>query len=123
MLMAVDDINKAPVVKSKGIAIVLLVLLGQFGAHNFYLRHKRAAYTQLMMAVFAYIGVILVVVSTLMNGTQSNGGMDISNALVVILGASLTMGVTITLGLWLLVDLVLILFKKDDTLVWHNREA
>jgi len=119
-----DIQKKAPVAtKSRIIALVFWLFLGQFGGHNFYLKHKRAAYTQLFMAGLAYAGLILVGVMTSLTHNQVTGGMDISDAFVVILGVSLATGVVITLGLWLIVDLILILFKKDENLVWSQKEA
>lgn len=119
-----DIQKKAPAAtKSRLIALVFWLFLGQFGGHNFYLNHKRAAYTQLFMAALAYAGLILVGVMTSLTHNQATGGMDISDAFIVILGSSLAMGVAITLGLWLIVDLILILFKKDENLVWSQKEA
>lgn len=119
-----DIQKKTPVVKkSRILALVFWLFLGQFGGHNFYLNHKRAAYTQLFMAGLAYAGLILVGVMTSLVRNRTTGGMDISDAFVVILGVSLVTGVVITLGLWLIVDLILILFKKDENLVWSQKEA
>lgn len=119
-----DIQKKAPAVKkSRIIALVFWLFLGQFGGHNFYLNHKRAAYTQLFMAGLAYAGLILVGIMTSLAHNQTTGGMDISDAFIVILGISLVTGVVITLGLWLLVDLILIVFKKDENLVWSQKEA
>lgn len=120
-----NDIQKktSVVKKSRILALVFWLFLGQFGGHNFYLNHKRAAYTQLFMAGLAYAGLILVGVMTSLVHNRTTGGMDISDAFVVILGVSLATGVVITLGLWLIVDLILILFKKDENLVWSQKEA
>ena len=110
--------NHSGAYRSKIIALVLLLVLGQFGAHNFYLARTRVAVTQLMMSVLAWAGIAIIFISAIGGNMQADGSMDISSAFGVVLGGSLAGGVAITLSIWLFVDLILILIRTDDLFDW-----
>lgn len=117
-------LNRSGRYRSKAIALLLLVLVGQFGAHNFYLKRKPIAYTQLGITLSALLGVIVIFATALLSPTQPDGSIAISNAFGIILGFSLTFGGAITIGAWLLLDIVLILFSHEPDLDWDtNRRA
>lgn len=82
--------------KSKLIAGLLCWFLGFFGAHRFYLGHKRSGFVMVLLSILGFAG------SGLLAAAASQRRPD---EVLLILGGVLTMCLTVV-GIWVLVDLV-----------------
>ena len=84
--------NKSSQYKSKLIALLLWFFLGAFGAHNFYLNNKGAAYTQLILNLIGWSTMFILI-----------GFVPL-----------------VIVGIWLLIDLIRILTSDDKNFDWHQ---
>lgn len=76
--------------RSKVVALILLVFLGSFGAHQFYLGNKKIGITQLVLSLVGYATIIILI-----------GVLPI-----------------MVVSIWLIVDLVRILISDESDFGW-----
>jgi len=110
--------NKSEGYRSRTITLLLLFVLGFLGIHNFYIHRKNVALVQLGMAALCGVGILVMVFSIMSGNVQADGSVDMSSAMGVLLGLSLAGGVIMTLGIWLIVDLILVILKDDASFGW-----
>lgn len=111
-------LNQSDGYRSKLIAILLLIFLGEFGAHNFYLGRKSIAISQLIISMLVYVGVAIMIVTVLTSPVHADGGIAISNAMNVIIGSSLAIGASLSISAWLIYDVIMIVLQSEDNLGW-----
>lgn len=111
-------LNQSDGYRSKLIAILLLIFIGGFGAHNFYLGRKSIAISQLIISVLAYVGVAIMIVTVLISPVQPDGSLAISNAMNIIIGSSLAIGSSLSISAWLIYDAITIVLRSEDNLGW-----
>lgn len=111
-------LNQSDGYRSKLIAILLLIFIGGFGAHNFYLGRKSIAISQLIISVLAYVGVAIMIVTVLISPVQPDGSLAISNAMNIIIGSSLAIGSSLSISAWLIYDVITIVLRSEDNLGW-----
>lgn len=104
--------------KSRWVAILLLVMFGAFGTHNFYLGQRKAAVTQLCMAVADVISFAMAFGVAFVLALSNK--MTAGASMVVMLFVSLVLGLTFTLFVWLVTDFIRIIFSQKKWLVWKK---
>lgn len=114
--------NKSEGYRSRTITLLLLFVSGFLGIHNFYIHRKNVALVQLGMTALCGVGILVMVFSIMSGNVQADGSVDMSSAMGVLLGLSLAGGVIMTLGIWLIVDLVLVILKDDASFGWPLKE-
>ena len=85
--------------KTKLVAGLLCWFLGVFGAHRFYLGHKRSGFWMILLTILGFVGTGI---------TAATASQRYPDEVMLVIGSLLTLCLSVV-GVWVLVDLICIL--------------